>query len=325
MAAVTLSREYSTLLSLTRDKLVPPGKVINNIFRKNVVLDYMRMNAMKPWGGGAKAAIPLLLNESTTAKELSTKFEALDSDQVDPVTTAFYDYATFMEKVIIAHDDIDDNMGDDVQLENLVTTYTDSGERALAKKINAGLIGGGVKIKGLVSDIVLNSGTLGEVDPATFTTWKAETTTAPTDADGSAGTSDLIPAMDRLFIECTDGNEEPDVVMTTKTCFQSYLKAARTSEQVVYDTTELANRKVQKMLDAGYRIRGYNGLAVFFDRAFTADKLIMVNTDSTFIGVNPKANFKQSPFVDDTVGRRAISVSLMRVRLVQLCNARWRN
>lgn len=182
------------------------------------------------------------------------------------------------------------NAGAERQMELLAGRITNA-ERTMKNNLSVGVYSngagsGGKQIDGL-EDVVQNVATasqttVGNIDPQTYTNWGNQ----QVDYGTNTG-QDFLDDMNELMLDCTFGNESPNVIVAGSTAFQTYWSALQAIQRI---TTEERG-------GAGFRTVMYaGGVPVYYENAgIDATYAYFLNTNFLHWRPHPSRNMTPLP------------------------------
>lgn len=264
----------ATTFNAYRDKLE------DNVFN-DMPLTYwlMEKGRSRTESGGAQIQEPLLYEANSTAKAYSG-YDTLDLTPQDGISAALFDWKQVAVSVAISGIEEAKNNGEQAML-NLLQAKVRQAELSLTNLFSTMFWAAspGTKDFTSVPAIVDSAGTIGGIDPGTYTWWKSTET--------PVGGALTIGAMNTLYNTVSKGNDHPDLVVTTQTLFEKY-------EALLQPQMRFMNTKAA---DAGFTNLTYKGATIFFDVAATSGNLIMLNSKYLQLVKHGSNWMRHTPFV----------------------------
>lgn len=201
--------------------------VADNVSNSNALLS--RLNArgnIRLLDGGRTIVQPLDYAENATFQYYSG-YETLNVAASDVLTAAEYDWKQAAVNVVASGLEIRiQNSGTNAIIDLLQSRITNA-ERTMSNQISIGVYSdgtgsGGRQVTGLQSQVALNpaTGTVGGINRASNIWWRNQTSGDVTNLTTSADV--LEREMADLWIECTRGNDKPDLIVLDQELFRGF-------------------------------------------------------------------------------------------------------
>lgn len=267
---------YADISAITEKKFIP--KMVDNIFDSNPLLQILKEKSYEKVDGGTSIMIPLNFS-GVSATGWFSGSDTLDSSSNDVLTAAEYNWKQIFANVAVTRIDELKNSGDAAKL-NLVKQKVQVAEKTIADGLGTGLYNAGTDSKAIggLRLICGTSNTVGGISQTSYSWWASQV--------DSTTTTTTIKAMQALYNLCTIGNDSPDVIMTTRTLFNSFYSLLQPQQRFVDS----------KSAEAGFSSLLFNGSKVLADSHCTSNYMFMLNTKYLMLAYHPEENFKFQPF-----------------------------
>lgn len=281
--ATSYTKEFNALATTTLEKY--SKTIADNFFNEFVLMgELKKKGGYIPGADGTKVVEPLVYASNTTAKAYSG-YDLLDLTPQDNLTSALYDYKNYDVSIVIAGDEIEANKGES-QVTSLLETKIKNAEMSLKNLINTDMfVGNGTdskKVLGL-AQIVEATGSVGSIDPATYTWWASyeeNTSTALTLAQMDTAVIDLSRGSGMVF--------KPNIEITTPTLYGKFNSLLVAKQQFVSSDA--------KMATAGFENILHMGIPLTYDEACTSGVVYFLNTNYLRLRYSETRNFTVSEF-----------------------------
>lgn len=261
-------------------------KLADNVSNSNALL--AKINArgnIRLVPGGRTIVRELEYAENATFQYYSG-YETLNVAQSDVFTAAEFDWKQAAVNVVASGlESRIQNAGPEAVI-NLLESRIRNAERTMANNISSGVYSdgtgtGGKQIGGLQAVVaVAGTGTVGGINSSVYTFWQNQTSGDVSAMFLSAAT--LESEMADLWIECTRGNDTPDLIVADKTAYNAFW---------------LSLTPNQRFMDANSAVKGFNSLkyrtADFVydgDSGIRASTAYMLNTNYLHWDVHAQTN-----------------------------------
>lgn len=254
------------LNALTKKKWIP--ELVDQFFNTTPFLNQLRERS-KTWDGGPQIIVPLEYDEMLNVGSFSG-YDAITRDTGEKVTAAAFDPKFNIAPVTLAKTSLAVNQGPQKVID-YAKSRVQNAMKTLRKKMTTQLFSNGTgnsgkDITGLLA-AVSATGTYGGIDRTTYTWWRANVL---------ANGGQLRPLSTRLmrnaFTVASDGDEQPNLILTTDALWNQYAEIAGATA-TVYTSTQ------QKMIDLGFQVLNFMGASVVHDKACPAGHMFFLNLD----------------------------------------------
>ena len=271
---------YGEVGAVTQKYFVP--KLIDNIFKSNVLLQRAKQKWMEVIDGGAQIVVPVAY-ATTTAAGWYSGSDTLSTTANDQIDNAIADWAFSYANITITRSDELKNSGKN-QIINFVKAKVQLAEKTLADNLGTALYSGAatsLQIIGLETAIASSRSYL-SIASSTYSWWDAQV--------DSTSTTITIPVLRTLIGKCTIGNDKPSVITTTQTIYDSIYGLIQPQQRFM--DSETAN--------AGFINIMFEGKPVVVDNKCDTGYLFTINEDYIHLYVHKDENFRFEPFIKPT-------------------------
>ena len=295
-------------------------QMTDNIMKKIAILAYMQQaGKVERKGGGTKIVEPLMYGTNTTAKSYSGR-DVIDTSPQDGMTAAEYSWKNVAVTVEITEEEENQNKGAP-KLIDLLKAKFDQAEKSLRLVINQMLLTDGTgnsskDLSGLKNYIKYNytaSVSVGGIDQATHSWWRNRI--AYTTAYATSG----VPKMRTVFNSCTREGDQPNLLLSDQTTFESYEDKLSNIEKIVF------SKGSDLVGDMGFISQTFKGKPFTWDSQLVADttdytgelgRIYFLNTDFLKLLIDPNMDFKLGEWKAPFAQRLKATQILMRGELV---------
>lgn len=284
MASPNLSEIITTTL---RNR---SGELADNVSDGSPIL--MRLKQKGSWKAASGRTI---LQEMEYAENGTFMYysggETLNIASSDVATSAEFDWKQAACAVVATGLETDvQNTGKEAIID-LLEARIKNAQRTMKNNIANGIYSdgtgtGGKQIGGLqllVADAP-TTGTVGGINRASYSFWQNQVYDASTDGGTAATSSNIQTYMNALYLECTRGSDQPDLIMADA----NYYKLFWSSLQAIQRISD------SKMAEAGFQTIKFAGADVVYESnsGMPSNHMYFLNTDYLFFRYAPKRLFK---------------------------------
>lgn len=252
--------DYNALLSTTLKNYRPT--LVDNIFKAAVLLDHMNERGrVVVEEGGSSVVEPLVYAANSTAAVYSG-YDTISLTPQDGISVAEYDWKQMAASIAISGIEEAKNRGKE-QVIKLLNAKIMQAEESLRELMNTQLFtgtGAGNNFFGLDPIVATLNNTVGGIDASAQTWWNPNV--------NSTATALTLALMTTAYNDAANGNDVPDIVVTTQTLFEKY--ESLLTPNVRYQDTAKAN--------AGFQNLMFKQTPVVFDKIATAGRMYFLNT-----------------------------------------------
>jgi hypothetical protein len=279
---------YDTILSTTLANHMP--KLVDNVFSARPFVYFLKQaGQVRTISGGSKIVLPLLYGQNGTA----ASYSAYDTINITPqtgITAAEYNWKQYAASITISGIEEAQNNSEE-QIIDLLEAKTFQAEETITEKFDQMFIS-----SGLTSNATGNSGkdwlglaalvkdststNIGGIDQTSDTWW------APGHKNTTAGALTLAQ-MRTAYNTVSAGNDQPNVILTTRTLFEKYEDLLQPQERFMDSKTA----------DGGFQNLLFKGAPIVYDNYVTAGDMYFLNTKYIRLVGHSENWFKPTPFV----------------------------
>ena len=277
---VSPNSNFDTLLSTTLANY--RSTLTDNVFTaRPLTYQLMEKGRIRMLNGGTKIVEPLIYGLNDTVGSYSG-FDTIALTPQTGITAAEYDWKQYAASISISGIEEAKNNGE-AEIINLLEAKIMQAEESLREGFNTMFFADGTgnssKNWNGLSNLVDNTGTVGNIDSSTYTWWKSY--------KESTATALTLAMMATAYNSVSVGNDHPDVLLTTQTLFEKY--EALLQPNLRYTDTKTA--------DAGFQNLLFKAAPVMYDVHCTSGVFYMLNTKYlTLVGHSGKW-FSQTAFI----------------------------
>ena len=261
--------DFNNLTAISREKVLPG--IINQIRNEHPVLDKLFANS-KTENGGTAIDVIVRYAQSTQGGSYAG-LETLDAAQETTKTRARFQWKQYEMPIVFSNIDIAKNKGEGLEdmLKVEMAEVKDDLQHKFAQAIFASYTNGitgnsGKDIDSLVgaADEGDNVGTYGGLVRSTSTWWKGNYDTM----SGSL----TIAKMRTMWSLASDGNETPDMIVTTTDGKDAYEALLTNTLQYITNTGNASSG------DASFQKLAFRGVKIEADKYCTAQNMYFLNS-----------------------------------------------
>lgn len=255
----------------------------------------LKRKGIKGFGGGERLVAPLEYATNTASGPIA-KSGKVDLTEQDIITSAEYNWSLYAAPVVLFDFDLDRNRGEH-QMVNLLEAKARNAISSMREDLLTDTFATSQTVNGVLNwqSLFRDSGTIGGIDPTTYTWWKAK-------YDNTAEPLTIEDMFD-IYNQAGGGSDNPDVVVTGRVLFQKYNSLLQAQQRFTS----------QEMADAGFQTLKFHGADMFFDEQAISDEVWFVNTKYLYLGALPEMTktFKVTAFERMTSNGQLGQVSLV--------------
>lgn len=276
MASPNLSEITTTTLRHRSKQLA------DNVTTNNAILNRLKKKGkIKTVSGGENIVQELDYAENSTYKRYSG-YESLDISPSDVISAAHFAWKQSAVAVSISGLEQLQNSGKDRLIDLLEARITNA-ERTMANNIADDLYSDGTanssKQIGGLQHLVADSpstGTVGNINRATFSFWRNISFDATTDGGGAATSSNIQSYMNQVWVQVVRGVDKPDLILADDAYWRLYLESLQAIQRI----------ESSDMAEAGFQSLKYMGADVVLDGGVGAscpsNHMYFLNTNYIF-------------------------------------------
>lgn len=290
----------------------------DGIFKKHLLLRKLN-EKKKTYSGGVYITEPIM-----NARGSGGSYSGMDvlvPQEKEIVTTAVFEPAHYEADVTLSYTDDLANRGPS-QVFDLLEAKFDNAKRTMEYNLTVALFGNGLKatygsapLVGIQAAVATDpttdpaSGVYGGIarDATSATNfWKNQA------KDMTSLASLTMLKLQNLWGLCSDGNEHPDIIVTTQEIYDFVWSLADARQR-------LGNEEAAKM---GYQSIDFNGVPLIVDKNCPAGVIYMLNTDFMYLKVHKDDDMVSTPFLQGTTQLVKVKYITWTGQLV-CCNPRY--
>lgn len=289
---------YNDILSSTlKDR---SSAIRDNVLNSNKLLSALLAGgSVEVLDGGEAIVRPISFAENGTFGFFSG-FDTLDITPSNTLTSVEYDWKNANVSIRLSGEDMRKNAGTN-RILNLLKQKIDNAETTMANNLSTSVYSDGTGSSGkelgglalLVADAPA-TGTVGGIDRAADAFWRNQVTNV-----AGITSSNIVAAMDDLWLKCQRGLDVPKLIVCGATIFQAYKDSFAGQQRFTGNNVTGAGFEGLKYSNDG-------GTApVMFDPACPTKHMYMLNTDFLGLSVHSAANFtvqdQETPIDQDSI------------------------
>lgn len=300
MADLSLTKSWTYLAATTFERIAP--FIADNITSRIFLLHILNESGMKQEVQGGLQLIFPVFKELPTASAY-TDLDTLSVARANPTTVARYNWKQVAAPVTISGRDMVINSGSDVAITNVLTHFIEASEAAMREALDDATTGihstndetssGVTGLQNLITSTASatpTSGTAGGLDRSTFTFWRNNVVNVASTfaTTGYAG-------MHNLYLQCTRGDETPDVIELTRSTYLNFLRNSTTNLRYNVQGGPMVGNT--GLLDVGWSAVSFLGAIMGYDDNVPANVGYFLNSKYVHYVVHPQRNIELGPFV----------------------------
>lgn len=259
------------------------GSVADNISNSNALLKRLEKRGnSKPADGGRQIIQELEFSENETFGWYSG-YDTLNISPQEVFSAAEFDWKQCAVSVSISGLEQLQNSGEE-QVIDLLEARIKNAERSMKNRMGSavyadGTGSGGKEIGGLqllVPDTA-TSGTVGNINRATWSFWRTKSYDATTDFSTAATSANIVSYMNRVWMTLVRGSESPDLILADNNYYRLYWEALQPLQR--FSSPEMA--------EAGFQSLKFQSADVVFDGgiggACPTNHMYFLNTNYIFL------------------------------------------
>lgn len=259
-------------------KYIQP-KLHDNIFDTNPYLNRLvKSGSYVARDGGTYIEAPLNYATVSSAGWFSGT-DTLSTTPNELITNMQLGWKSCYAAITISHEEELKNSGASAVL-NLLKAKAQIAEKTLKDNMGTAIYNDGTTAKALVGlrAIINTTSTVGSISQTDNAFWQGN-------VDSSSSTLTLS-LMNGMFLDCTIDNEQPSVIMTTRTLMNSFYSLLQPAQRFV--DSESAR--------AGFSSLLFNGKALLSDSHCPANHMFFINENNMLMFYHPQRDFYMKPY-----------------------------
>lgn len=266
-------------------------KLADNVSKNHALLSRLEgKGKIKPVSGGRRIVQELEYGENGTFGWYSG-YDNLNISPSEVFSAAEFDWKQASVAVSISGLEELQNAGDE-QMIDLLESRISNAEKTMKNQMGAavyadGTASGGKAIGGLallVADTA-TSGTVGNINRATWTFWRNGSADATTDYGAAMTSANAISYMNRFWLTLVRGTDKPDLICADNNYYRAYMEALQPNQRF---TSE-------KMAQAGFESLKFMSADVVFDGGMDGscptNHMYFLNTDYIYMRPHSKRQY----------------------------------
>jgi len=255
-------------------------QLADNVSNGNALLQRLnRRGNVRTADGGRNIVEELEYAENSTFMYYSG-YEALDIAPSEVMTAAEFDWKQAAVNVSISGLEQLQNSGRE-RIINLLEKRINNAQKTMRNNLSKGIYSDGTgssgkQITGLQAMVADDptTGTVGGIDRASWSFWRNQKFDTTADGSGAASASNIKGYMQSLWLDCTRGNDKPDIVVADKNFFQLFWESL-TDIQRITSSDEATS---------GFQSLKFNTADVVYDgdSGIPDNHMYFLNTDYIF-------------------------------------------
>lgn len=278
--------QWSELLSTTLRKY--RKTLVDNIFKSNPLFHRLK-DRQRTEDGGYSIVVQLEYGKNPNVGSYAGA-DPLPMEEAEIITSVEYNWKNYAGSVVITGEDQRKNNGQSAMI-NLLQSRIKNCENTMIEDLNEMFYGDGTGNDGKdllgLSALIGNTGTLAGIDRSAHSWWQANVATKP-GTETWGGTADTMhKAMTNMFYNCSQGNQKPDLIVTTQNIYELYENSL--TPQRRYTKNDIA--------DAGFISVEFKNTPLVYDEYAPQGEMIFLNTEFLEFVVHTQANFTPTPML----------------------------
>lgn len=285
MAVPNLS-EIVTTTMLNRSK-----KVADNISTSHALLDRLEKKGKRRTADGGRQIIQEIEFAENGTFGWYNGYDTLNISPQEVFTAAEFDWKQCAVAVSISGLEELMNSGEE-QVIDLLESRLSNAERTMKNQMGDavyadGTGSGGKEIGGLqllVPDAP-STGTVGNINRATWSFWRSIAADATTDYGAAVTSSNINSYMNRVWLQLVRGNEKPDLILSDNNYYRAYWEALQPLQRFASP----------KMAEAGFESLKFQSADVVFDGGIgggcPTNHMYFLNTDYIYLRPHSKRQY----------------------------------
>lgn len=263
----------------------------DNISKSHCLLDRLESKGKaKPADGGRNIVQEIEFAENGSFGWYSG-YDTLNITPQEVFSAAEYNWKQCAVSVSISGLEQLMNSGEE-QFIDLLESRIANAERSMRNQMGLAVYGDGTAAGGkaigglqlLVADAP-STGTIGNINRATWSFWRNQAFDATTDYGAAMTSSNALAYMNRTWLTVVRGNEKPDLIVADNNYYRAYWEALLPQQRFTSD----------KMAQAGFESLKYQSADVVFDGGIgggcPTNHMYFLNTDYIYMRHHPKRRY----------------------------------
>ncbi len=271
-----MALDYDQISAVSKRYFLP--KLADNIFVGTPELERAKKNSYQLVDGGTTILAPL--EYASGNFQWYSGAETLNTSDVDEFTAAKYDWRQCAAPVVISRLDELKNMGD-AQVIDFVKAKMKNAQKTMSQNLSLGYWNDGTDAKAIVGlrAILNSSNTIGGISQSTNSWWQAKLDTSTTTLGMSA--------LEALWVQCVEDQEQPTVAYTTKSLYGKYWAQLQPQQRFIDEESA----------KAGFKSLLFNGIPVLACSNAPASHWVFINEAYIYLFAHKDENMTMDDFV----------------------------
>lgn len=268
---------YDQVSAITEKKFIP--KLYDNVFDSNPLMKRAKEKFYEKLDGGERILVPLNYAQ-TTASDWYSGADTLSTTDNQNITAAEYTWKQLYANISINRIEELKNSGD-AQILSLVKNKVKIAEKTMVDKLGTGLYSDGTDPKSIIGlrDIVDTASTVGGISQTDYSFWRGQV--------DSTTTTLSIAAMQASWNSAAIDADQPTVIVTTRTLFNSFYNLLQPQQRFVDS----------EMAKAGFTSLMFNGAPVLSDSHCPSGDMYLLNENYLHLFVHKDEDMRFEPFM----------------------------
>lgn len=271
-----MALDAGQVAAITRKYFLP--KLADNIFLGNPALRRFKEKCYKKISGGTEIVLPLEYADASAGWYSGA--ETLDASDQEVFQGAVLQWKQHFAAITITGLDRAKNNGPE-QVIDFVKAKVKNAEKTLKQNLSTGIYSDGTtdpkSIVGLRA-WVATSGSPGGISMSANSWWQSQ-------VDGTTTTL-TIPAMQTVFANCSEDDEEPSVILGTKANYNRYYALLQPQQRFVDEQSA----------KAGFTSLMFNGVPFLKDSSVPSGNIFFINEEYIHLCVHKDKDMKMDDF-----------------------------
>lgn len=219
------------------------GELADNLTNNNALLRRLKARGnVRPFSGGNVILEEIMYNDPTTDNSGSySGYEAINISPDSPISAAQFSIKQYADAVTMSGLEMLQNSGKE-QIIDLLDSRMNVSEARLLNRIASdiyldGTGNGGKNLTGLAAAVpdVVNTGTYGGIDRATWAFWRPTKFAGVADGGAAVSAANIIAYMTKLALSLVRGNDKPNLFVADGNYYGLYTNALQAIQRVTSD------------------------------------------------------------------------------------------
>lgn len=303
MGARSVTRIMSDLSIATRDHIVPG--IVYQIIESNYLAKRL-LGKSDGVDGGDRIRVDLEVGKETI--NWLSEWDEVAYAPTEILDVGYYDWKWLNGSIVLSQKQVEVQNNGKAALFNIVKTKSKNLARTFKQGFGEMLFKNSAATANepatLYDVIVNNTGTLAEINPTTYTWWKAKkmALTSVTYAQwmDPSQTYYIESVIKAMYGALTNDSEHPTLIVTTQAIFDDYESVLHTQNRYTSSSS----------VDGAFQLLKYRGSQVVVDTNVPAGHMYFLNENFLGFKHSSSINFEMSPFEKVKTGQHAWAAEL---------------